>query len=39
MKLTETQIETLLNSPLWPSMTEEQIQDLIDLVETVLAAK
>ena len=36
MKLTETQLEKLLNSPLWPSMSEEQIADLIDLVESVL---
>jgi hypothetical protein len=36
MKLTETQIEKLLNSPLWPSMSEQQIQDLIDLVQSVV---
>jgi dTDP-4-amino-4,6-dideoxygalactose transaminase len=38
MTLTETQIEKLLNSPLWPSMTEQQMQDLVDLVESVLEA-
>jgi dTDP-4-amino-4,6-dideoxygalactose transaminase len=36
MKLTETQIEKLLDSPLWPFMTQEQIADLIDLIESVL---
>jgi dTDP-4-amino-4,6-dideoxygalactose transaminase len=38
MTLTEAQIEKLLNSPLWPSMTEQQMQDLVELVESVLEA-
>ena len=36
MKLTETQIEQLLDLPIWPSLTEEQIQQLIKLVEKFL---
>jgi len=35
MKLTEHQIEKLLNSELWPDMTEQQIQDVIELIESL----
>lgn len=39
MKLTEAQIEKLLSSPIWPSMDEETIQQVIELVESVLEVK